>query len=86
MAVWNPRQIATQNINNQSGSHKDCAYPKAPVAMHAPPVRSWIGFASTVAVSFGVVLVSGHYFSISGDQSSPHEYYPRGHNRESGQL
>ena len=113
-AIWDPRQIATQNIDSERGSHEDCAYPKAPVTMHAPPVRAGIGFASAVAVSFGVVLVSSHYFSISHKHSplraAPvaevstiqgsfghreadlatiplrHNYYPRAHDPESGQL
>jgi hypothetical protein len=70
MTIWDPRQIATQNVNSKRGSHEDCANPEAPVTMHAPPVRPWIGFASAVTVSFGVVLVSSHYFSIA-DEYSP---------------
>jgi hypothetical protein len=37
--------------------------------MHAPPVRPWIGFAGAVAVSFGIVLASSHFFSISDGYS-----------------
>jgi hypothetical protein len=33
--------------------------------MHAPPVRTGIGLAPVAAVSFGVVLVSGHLSSIA---------------------
>lgn len=71
MAIWNPRQIAAQNIDGDRGSHEDCAYPEAPVTMHTPPVRPWIGFACAVAVSFGIVPVSSHYFSISCEHSPP---------------
>ena len=70
MTIWNPRQIAAQNIDSGRGSHEDSAYPEAPVTIHAPPVRPWIGFASAVTVPFGVVLVFSHYFSIS-DEYSP---------------
>ena len=70
MAIWNPRQFATQNIDSERGSHEDSAYPEAPVTMHTPPVRPRIGFASAVTVPFGVVLISSHYFSIS-DEYSP---------------
>ncbi len=77
MAIWNPRQIATQNIDSERGGHKDSAYPEAPVSMHPPPVRPWIGFASAVAVSFGVVPVSGHCFSLSDVHSQPRAPYCR---------
>jgi hypothetical protein len=70
MAIWNPRQIATQNIDSERGSHKYSVYPETPVTMHPPPVGPWIGFATAATVPFGVVLVSGHYFSIS-DEYSP---------------
>src|ERR1700679_3049498 len=33
--------------------------------MHPSPVRTGIGFATAVAVSFQVVLASGHYLSLS---------------------
>jgi hypothetical protein len=33
--------------------------------MHAPPVGAWAGFARVTAVSFGVVLVSSHLFSVA---------------------
>ena len=114
MPIWNPCQIATQNIDSERSSHEEGPYPEAPVTMHTSPVRPWIGFASAVTVPFGVVLVSSHYFSISdahlplrrcpvaecsmiqnlfgrqdvGLATIPvfHKYYPREHNRESGQL
>ena len=28
VAAWNPRQIATQNVDGESGSHEDSAYQK----------------------------------------------------------
>ena len=62
-----PGQVATQNVDSERGSHEDGAYPETPVTMHTPPVRPWIGFASAVTVSFGVVLVSSHCFSISDE-------------------
>jgi len=73
MAVWYPRQIATQNIDSERGSHEDRAYPEAPVTMHPSPVRPGIRFTSAVAIPFGVVLVSSHFVSISW------EYSPRAH-------
>jgi hypothetical protein len=69
MAIWDPSQIATQNINGKSRGHEDCAYPETPVTMHTPPVRPWIGFASAVAISFWVVPISSHYFSKSDEHS-----------------
>jgi hypothetical protein len=63
LAAWNPRQVSTQNVDGDRRKHEDRAYPKAPVTMHSPPVRAWIGFASVAAVSFEIVLVSCHFFS-----------------------
>ncbi len=65
MPVWDPRQIATQNIDSKRASHEGCAYPEAPVAMHAPPVWTRIGLSSVAAISFLVVLASCHFVSIS---------------------
>jgi hypothetical protein len=69
MTIWNPRQIATKHVDGQGRRHENRSYPEAPVTMHAPPVRPWIGFASAVTIPFGVVLVSSHNFSISGESS-----------------
>jgi hypothetical protein len=82
MAIGNPRQIAAQHIDSKCGSHQDCAYPEAPVMMHTTPVRPWVWFASAAAVSFGIVPVSSHYFSIS-DEHSPlsADAFQRGSNR-----
>jgi hypothetical protein len=69
MAIWNPRQIAAQNIDSQGGSHKDGSCPESPVTMHAPPIRPWIGLSDVTAISFMVVFASGHCVSISGEYS-----------------
>src|ERR1035438_607431 len=60
LAAWNPSQVSTQEVNGKRGSHKYCANPEAPVTMHAPPVRTRIGFASIAAISLTIVPVSGH--------------------------
>ena len=64
MAARNPRQVSAENIDGDRGKHQDCAHPEAPVTMHAPPIRARIWLTTVVAVSFGVVPVSGHFFSI----------------------
>jgi hypothetical protein len=64
MSARNPRQIAAQHVDCDCGSHQEGAYPEAPVEVHAPPVRSGIGLTAVTAVSFGVVLVSGHLLSV----------------------
>ena len=69
MTIWNPGQIATQNIDRERRRHEDCAYPEAPVTMHPSPVRTGIGFAGAVAVSLRVVLVSCQFVSIAGEYS-----------------
>ena len=70
MTIWNPREIATQNIDSERASHKDGTYLELPVAMHTPPIRARIRFTIVAAVSFRIVLASGHCFSIS-DEYSP---------------
>jgi hypothetical protein len=69
MTIWNPRQIATQNIDSERGSHEDRAYPKAPVTMHPSPIRAGIGLTPVAAISFHVVLASCHFVSIAGEYS-----------------
>lgn len=58
MAAWNPRQISSQYVNCKRRKHEDRAHPEAPVGVHAPPIRTGIGFAFVAAHSFVVVLVS----------------------------
>ena len=67
MTIWNPRQIAAQNVDSQRGSHKDGSYPESPVTMHTPPVWPWIGFSNLTTISLMVVLASGHCFSKSDE-------------------
>jgi hypothetical protein len=69
LPAWNPRQVSTQNIDGYRSDHEDCADPEAPVTMHSPPVRARIRLAAFAAVSFVVVLASGHFFSISASYS-----------------
>jgi hypothetical protein len=69
MVIWNPRQIATQNIDSERGSHEDSAYPEAPVTMHPPPVRTGIGLTPVAAISFLIVFASCHFVSISWEYS-----------------
>ena len=63
--MWNPCQIAAENVNSERSRHEDRADPEAPVTMHALPVRAGFGFTAVAAVSFVVVLASGHLFSIA---------------------
>jgi hypothetical protein len=65
MTVWNPRQVATQNVDSERGSHEDNAYPEAPVTMHPPPVRASIGLTPVATISFQIVFATGHLFSIA---------------------
>jgi hypothetical protein len=65
MAIWNPRQIAAENIDSERGRHEHSAYPEAPVTVHPPPVWAGIGLPGAAAVSFRIVLVSSHLFSMA---------------------
>jgi hypothetical protein len=69
MAIWNPRQIATQNVDSERRSHEDSANPEAPVTMHPSPVRTGIRLTPVAAISFQVVLASSHFVSISWEYS-----------------
>ena len=60
MAARNPGQAATEHVNRQRGEHQDGACPEAPVAMYSPPIRAWIRLTLIAAISFNIVLVSGH--------------------------
>jgi len=71
MAVWNPRQIATQNINSERGSHQNSANPETPVTMHPSPVRAGIGLTTVATMPFQVVFASCHLASISQEQRQP---------------
>jgi hypothetical protein len=70
VAIWNPRQIAAQNIDGERGSHEDRSYPEFPVTVHTPPVRTWGWLAVVTAVSFGIVPVTSHCSSTSDKYSS----------------
>jgi len=67
VAIRNPCQITTQNIDCERGSHEDSTYPEAPVTMHPSPVRTWIGFACATAIPLEVVLASSHLFPITDE-------------------
>ena len=67
--MWNPCQVAAENVNSERSRHEDRADPEAPVTMHALPVRTGFGFTAVAAVSFMVVLASGHLFSIAASYS-----------------
>jgi len=68
-AAWNPCQIATQNVNRECCKHEDGSYPEAPVAMHPSPVRTRIRLTPIAAISFLIVLASGHLFSSQDSKS-----------------
>jgi hypothetical protein len=63
VAVWNPREVATQYIDSERSSHKKRTYPEAPITMHTLPVRSGARFTVVATISFMVVLASGHLVS-----------------------
>jgi len=65
VAMWNPCQVAAQNVNREHSRHEDRADPEAPVTMHTLPVRARLGFAAVATISFMVVLASGHFSSIA---------------------
>lgn len=63
--MWNPCQVATENVNSERSRHEDRADPEAPVTMHALPVRTWIRLSAVATMSFKVMLVSCHLFSYT---------------------
>jgi len=63
-APWNPRQVATENIDCECQCHKDRSQPESPITMHTPPIGPWIRFPKSATVSFGIVLASSHFISI----------------------
>ena len=65
VAVGNPCQVNAENVNSEGSRHEDRADPEAPVTMHTLPVRAGFGFTAVAAVSFMVVLASGHFISIA---------------------
>jgi hypothetical protein len=67
MAIWNPRQIATYNMDGERDSHEDFTYPEAPVTMHPSPVGTRL--TPVAAISFQVVLPSCHFVSIACEYS-----------------
>jgi hypothetical protein len=69
MAIWHPCQVAAENVDGECSTHKERAYPEAPVTMHSLPVRAGFGFTAVATVSFMVVLASGHLFSIAASYS-----------------
>ena len=69
MAVWNPRQIATQNVDRQGRCHENRSYPETPVAMHPSPIWTRARFAAVATISLMIVLVSCHFVSIAGEYS-----------------
>ena len=63
--MWNPCQVAAENVNSERGRHEERTYPEAPITMHTLPVRAGLGFTVFATVSFMIVLASGHLFSIA---------------------
>ena len=68
--MWNPCQVAAENVNGECSAHKDRAYPEAPVTMHTLPVRARAGFTAVATISFVVVSVPRHHFSASAGSGS----------------
>jgi hypothetical protein len=50
VAMWNPRQVAAQNVNSERSRPKDRADPEAPVTMHALPERAGFGCLPTLGL------------------------------------
>ncbi len=69
VAVRNPSQVAAENVNSERGRHEERTDPEPPVTMNTLPVRAGLGFTAVAAVSFMIVLASGHFFSIAGSYS-----------------
>jgi hypothetical protein len=67
--VWQPRQVATQDVDCECPSHEASTYPKAPVMVHPSPVRARIGLSAVAAISFGVVFIARQFPSISAEYS-----------------
>ena len=65
VSAWNPCQVAAQNVDGECSTHKERAYPEAPVTMHTLPVGARFGFAAVATVAFMVVSVSRHLVSIA---------------------
>jgi len=65
LAARNECQISAEDVNRECSEHENRAHPEAPVAMHSLPIGTRSGFAPRAAVSFRVVLVSGHFVSKS---------------------
>jgi hypothetical protein len=65
LAARYPRKVSAQHINGDRGSHKDRTYPKAPVKVHPSPVGAGIRLTLLATISFAVVSVSGHLFSVA---------------------
>jgi hypothetical protein len=67
MTARNPRQVSSQNVNSERRKHEDRAYPEAPVGVHAPPVRTGIGFTAVAAYSFVVVLIPRQFLLLDAE-------------------
>jgi hypothetical protein len=69
VSAWNPCQVAAQNVDGECSTHKERAYPEAPVTMHSLPVGAGFGFTAVATIAFMVVSVSRHLFSIAASYS-----------------
>jgi hypothetical protein len=63
--MWDPCQVAAENVNRERGSHEEGTDPEPPVTMHALPVRAGLGLTAVAAISFMIVLASSHFVSIA---------------------
>ena len=71
MANRHPCKITAEHVDSQRACHKRRPNPEAPVSMHAPPIRPRIWLATVAAVSFWIVLVSRHCFSVAVGAFAP---------------
>jgi hypothetical protein len=69
MTVWNPSQVATQDVDCECPGHDYGVYPEAPVMVHPSQVRARIGLFAVAAVAFGAVFVAGQISSIAAEYS-----------------
>ena len=69
VAMRDPCQVASQNVNSERRRHAKRPYPETPVPMHTLPVRTGARFAAFTTISLMIVPVSCHLFSISAEYS-----------------
>jgi hypothetical protein len=75
LSPWNPRQIEAQNANGERRRHEERANPETPATMHSFAPGAWARLTDFVTISFPVVPVSCHLFSIATSYSAWHSLF-----------